>query len=142
MGLRANPVDAYKQTRVRTASQGRVIVMLYDEAIRQLEVAVRAIGEGTRGYDKVNTAVSKAQQIITELMVSLDFDKGGAFAQSMLNLYMFFNRQLTEANLNKQAEPLQKVHAFLTDLRDAWDEAEKKTSYDNSAGSNGVNIAG
>ena len=142
MGLRANPVDAYKQTRVRTASQGRVIVMLYDEAIRQLDIAVRALEQGVQSYDKVNTAVSKAQQIITELMVSLDFDKGGAFAQSMLNLYMFFNRQLSDANLNKKPEPCQKVRSFLAELREAWDEAEKNTSYDGSAGPSGVNVAG
>ncbi|TVQ38764.1 MAG: flagellar export chaperone FliS [Spirochaetaceae bacterium] len=142
MGLRGNPVDAYKQTRVRTASQGRVIVMLYDEAIRQLDVAGQALAEGAHSYDRVNAAVSKTQQIITELMVSLDFDKGGAFAQNLLNLYMFFNRELTEANLKKKPEPIAKVRSFLAELRDAWDQAERTSSYDGSAGSSGINIAG
>ena len=142
MGLTANPVNAYKQTRVRTASRGRIIVMLYDEAIRQLAIAVRELENGKRGYDKVNAAVSKAQQIVTELMVALDFEKGGAFAQSMMNLYTFFNRQLSEANLHKKPEPIEKTRAFLAELRDAWDEAEKKASYDPGSGDSGVNIAG
>lgn len=142
MGLRANPVDAYKQTRVRTASQGRMIVMLYDEAIRQLDIAIRELPEGARGYDKVNSSVSKAQQIITELMVALDFDNGGAFAQNMLNLYMYFNRQLTEANLHKHDDPIKRIRSFLAELRDAWDQAEKKTSFDGTSGAGGVNVAG
>ena len=139
--MQANPVNAYKQTRVRTASQGRVIVMLYDEAIRQLDVATRALSEGVRAFDRVNAAVSKTQEIITELMVSLDFEKGGAFAKSTFNLYMFFNRQLTEANLSKNAEGVAKVRGFLSELREAWDEAERKTVFDGGP-SSGVNISG
>ena len=139
--MQANPVNAYKQTRVRTASQGRIIVMLYDEAIRQLDLATRALSEGVRAFDRVNSSVSKTQEIITELMVALDFEKGGAFAQSMFNLYMFFNRQLTDANLQKNGDDLTKVRGFLAELRDAWNEAEKKTMFDGGPAS-GVNVAG
>ena len=141
-----NPVNAYRQTRVKTASQGKIIVMLYDEAIRQIDIAKQAIDNDTRQYDQVNNAIGKAQDIITELMVSLDFEKGGDFAQSLFNLYMFFNNQLMEANLGKDAQPLQKVRGFLAELREAWQQAAEKTGNDGggsgASGQGGINIAG
>ena len=39
-----NPLNAYRETKIKTASQGRLIVMLYDEAIKQLDIAIGASG--------------------------------------------------------------------------------------------------
>ena len=139
-----NPVNAYRQTRVKTASQGRIIVMLYEEAIRQIDVAIAALEEDTKQLDRVNNALGKTQDIITELMVSLDFEKGGQVAEKLFNLYMYFNNQLMEANVNKQIEPLQNVRSFLDELRGAWAEAAQQSGYDgdSGSGSSGINIAG
>ena len=64
--------------------------MLYEEAIRQIDLAKGALEEDTKQLDRVNNAIGKAQDIITELMVSLDFEKGGEVAEKLFNLYMYF----------------------------------------------------
>lgn len=115
-----NPLKAYRETNIRTASQGKLIVMLYDEAIRQLDIAIQELGNKTRQLDIVHNAIVKAQDIVTELMVSLDFEKGGEIAKSLLGLYLFFNRQLLEANVRKDPAMLQDVRKLLHELRDAW----------------------
>ncbi|GAB4368450.1 MAG: flagellar export chaperone FliS [Spirochaetales bacterium] len=115
-----NPLKAYKETNIRTASQGKLIVMLYEEAIRQLDLAVQELEKKTRKLDLVHNAIVKAQDVVTELTASLDFEKGGEIAKNLLGLYLFFNRQLMEANVRKDPAMLKDVRKLLQELRDAW----------------------
>jgi flagellar protein FliS len=115
--------------------------MLYDEAIRQLDSACSLLENDTKEFDKVNNSVLRAQDMVTELMVSLDFDKGGDIAQSLFSLYMFFNRQMMEANMQKDVKPLKTVRGQLADLREAWDQIINKNG-NGKQSSGGVNIAG
>ena len=138
--MNPNPINAYRQTRVKTASQGKLIVMLYDEAIRQIELATQLLGDGGISYDRVNDAIGKAQDIVTELTVSLDLENGGEIAQNLFRLYRFFNNQLVEANFKKDPQPLENVRSFLVDLRDAWKEVADK-SYGPERTTTGVNIS-
>lgn len=141
MSIRANSVSAYKETSVRTASGGKMILMLYDGAIRNIDAAIGHLESGTKQLDLVNNAVLKAQDIITELMASLDFDKGGDIAPKLFGLYRFFNEQLMEANLHKDAAPLKSVRSMMSELRSAWAQIASTTSVEGRT-SNGVNIAG
>jgi len=118
-----------------------MIIMLYDAAIRQIDTAVGHIESGTKQLDLVNNAVLKAQDIITELMVSLDFERGGEIAPKLFGLYRFFNEQLMEGNLNKDVAPLKNVSAMLNELRGAWVQIVNTTSVQGRT-SSGVNIAG
>ncbi|MFW5737540.1 MAG: flagellar export chaperone FliS [Spirochaetota bacterium] len=141
MSIRANSVSAYKETSVRTASGGKMILMLYDGAIRNIDAAIGHLESGTKQLDLVNNAVLKAQDIITELMASLDFDKGGDIAPKLFGLYRFFNEQLMEANLHKDAAPLKSVRSMMSELRSAWAQIASTTNVEGRT-SNGVNIAG
>jgi len=141
MSLRANPVSAYRETSVRTASGGKMILMLYDAAIVQIDTAIGHLNSGTRQLDLVNTAILKAQDIITELMVSLDFEQGGEVADKLFALYRFFNEQLMQGNVRKEAEPLQGVRTMMSDLRGAWAQIVGTTNVEGRTKS-GVNIAG
>ncbi|MDR1804020.1 MAG: flagellar export chaperone FliS, partial [Treponema sp.] len=95
-----NAISSYRETRVKTASQGQLIIMLYDEAVkcldRALELMVLSI-EGKKdpgNIEKISKSIVKAQEIITELTVSLDFDQGGEIAKSLFSLYTWFNKEL------------------------------------------------
>jgi len=137
-----NPLNAYRQTNIKTASQGKLIIMLYDEAIKQLNLAVEQIEQHSLKLDGINNAIIRAQEMITELMVSLDFEKGGEIAQTLFSLYMFFNRQLMEANMKKEAEPIRQVSNLLQELREAWIQVVHKERGGADTLPNGVNIAG
>ncbi len=136
-----NPLKAYKETNIRTASQGKLIVMLYDEAIRQLTLAIQELGKHSRKLDIVHNAVVKAQDVITELTASLDFEKGGEIAKNLLGLYLFFNRQLMEANVRKDAKPMEDVRKLLEELREAWIQIAH-VQVEESTPRSGVNLAG
>jgi flagellar protein FliS len=140
--MSVNRLNAYRQTSVKTASQGRLIVMLYDEAIKQMDIATGFLANDKKQVDKIHNAISKTQDIITELMASLDFEKGGDISQNLYNLYMFFNRQLVQANINKEIQPVQDVRKFMSELREAWVAIEGTVVNQNANMNSGVNIAG
>ncbi|MFN3245729.1 MAG: flagellar export chaperone FliS, partial [Leptonema sp. (in: bacteria)] len=77
--------DVYKDTEIQTADQGKLILMLYDGAIRFLNIAIDNMDY--RKYDIVNNNIIKAQDIITELMLSLNMDQGGEIAKNLFNIY-------------------------------------------------------
>jgi flagellar secretion chaperone FliS len=138
-----NPLNAYRETKVRTASQGKLVVMLYDEAIKQVDIALDALSVESKQLDNVNNAILKSQEIVTELMVSLDFEAGGDIAKNLFSLYMYFNNQLMEANLNKTAKPLRNVRRLMAELRESWESVSKTVPMaENANSAGGVNIAG
>jgi flagellar protein FliS len=115
-----NPYNQYKQTQITTANQGKLIVMLYDGAIKFLNIALDNLNPKT--YDVVNNNIIKAQDIITELLLSLNMEEGGEISQNLFNLYMYFKRQLLDANIKKDGEILDQIIKMLKELRDAWDQ--------------------
>jgi len=133
-----NPYNQYKQTQISTANQGKLIVMLYDGAIKFLNIALDNMSPRT--YDVVNNNIIKAQDIITELLLSLNMDEGGEISQNLFNLYMYFKKQLLEANMKKDPEIINQILKLLKELRDAWDQIsanESRTDRNMNIGSKG-----
>jgi len=141
-----NPLAAYKETRIRTAGPGQLVVMLYEEAVKQCDRAVDFLDTDLKkkpaNIEKVNQALGKVQDIITELMASLDFDAGGDIARDLFSLYVYFNRELTEANIAKDSGRVKVVRTMLADLSSAWAVAATKATGPGEERRSGVNIAG
>lgn len=121
-----NPYDQYRQTQINTANQGKLIVMLYEGAIKFLNIAIENMQP--KSYDIVNTNIIKAQDIITELMLSLNMKEGGDVSNNLMSLYVYFKKRLIEANVNKDSEIIKEVLKLMTELRDAWEQISAKES--------------
>ena len=143
--MNANPLAAYREIRVKTASPGQLVVMLYDEAVKQCDRALELMAQDLKKHpehiERVNVSLGKVQDIVTELMASLDFEAGGEIAQDLFALYVWFNRELMEANMEKSEKRVRSVRGQLDELRGAWAEAATKVQ-GGSSGAVGVNIAG
>jgi flagellar secretion chaperone FliS len=111
-------VAAYKENAVLTASPGRLVVLLYEGAINFLRKAIIALGE--KDYMAKNHYIGKACQIIQELNLTLDMEKGGEIATNLRSLYNFMQRHLTQANLSKDPQKIQHVIDLLNDLLSGW----------------------
>ena len=142
-----NALSAYKETRIRTASQGQLIVMLYDEAVKQLDKSLELItlnksnkSDPSR-IEVIGKAIIKTRDIITELMVSLDFEQGGEIAQNLFSLYTWFNKELLEAHINLDINRIGTVKNHIADLRTAWVEIAARTNAEGRV-VEGINIAG
>jgi len=141
--------SSYKETKVKTAGQGQLIVMLYDEAIKQLTKATELLELNNKEkkepgrIEQISKAVMKTEEIITELTVSLDFDLGGEISKNLFSLYTWFNRELVEANINQDLNRILTVKNMLSDLRNTWSAiASQKITEKPNREAVGLNIAG
>ena len=115
-----NPFQAYQKTQVTTAKPEKILLMLYEGAIKFVKLAnVRMRAKDVAGK---GTYISKTMAIISELMNTLDHDVGGQLAQDLENLYMFMMDKLIEANLHNRPEDLETVEKLLTTLYAAWED--------------------
>ncbi|HBA83830.1 MAG TPA: flagellar export chaperone FliS [Verrucomicrobia bacterium] len=122
-------VRKYQEVNITTASPMELIVMLYDDCIRSLEKAEKAFDmEGPERIETINNTLLHAQDIITELAVSLDMEKGGQIAQNLQKLYDFMVNHLSHANINKVVKPVSDVKKMMNELREAWKEVATKES--------------
>jgi flagellar protein FliS len=144
-----NALSAYRETRIKTASQGQLIIMLYDEAVKRLDRALELLELDAGGkkdparIEQIGKSITKTQEIVTELMVSLDFEQGGGIAQNLFALYTWFNRELLGANISQDYKRLLTVRNMINELRGAWIETVSKTSAEGiGRPAGGVNIAG
>ena len=116
-----------KETNVKTASQGRLVVLLYEEAVRQLTLASSLFSEDSnlpvQNIERFGKSILKSQEIITELQVSLDMEKGGEIAKNLMALYIFFNRQLTDANIKKDKAIVESILKMMSELCESWRQA-------------------
>ena len=111
-----NPYQSYQQNAVNTASPGELTLMLYNGCLKFIHLAKVAIQE--KNTTARNTNLQKAQNIVRELMVTLNLDL--EVSKSMLPLYDYWNRRLIEANIKGDIAILDEVEEFITDFRDTW----------------------
>ena len=85
----------------------------------------------------------KTEEILTELMVSLDFEQGGEIAKNLFSLYTWFNRELVEANINQDINRILTVKDLLSDLRNTWSAIASQAQIEKpNREAVGLNIAG
>lgn len=119
-----SPYEKYRQTSVQTSNPGQLVILLYDGAIRFVRTAVEAIRK--QDMEQANLNFGKAQNIISELMATLDpaYD----ISKSLLTLYDYMKYLLIQANVKKNEEPAVEVLGYLQQLRETWVEAGRKAN--------------
>ncbi|MGL5955759.1 MAG: flagellar export chaperone FliS [Brevinema sp.] len=126
--------DSYKINDIETATQVKLIVMLYAGAIKFSHLAIEAIEKND--IESASTNIIKTQNIISELLSSLNFE-AGTIADDLSGLYIYIHRLLVEGNIQKNIAPIQESISLLTNLKEAWDDLLAK---ENSANKNTANI--
>ena len=113
--------EAYQSQAVGTAGPLQLVLMLYDRALAAIARSEWALKNRESGsIELAHKELTRAQDIVTELMLSLDHDKGGEISTSLNAIYEFCLARLTDANINKDPSALPFVAKSLTDLREAW----------------------
>ena len=110
--------NAYLATQVTTTSQGQLLLMLYEAAIKFIKQAKVKIKE--KDYAAKGILISRAMDILSELNQSLNKERGGQIAQNLNSIYLFCNMQLAQANMRMTVKPLDEVITLLDSLRQAY----------------------
>ncbi|MCI5474357.1 MAG: flagellar export chaperone FliS [Treponema sp.] len=137
---------AYQNTNIKTASQGKLVVLLYEAAVKNLKNAESLIDEENKikpsNMEKFGKFLQKAQAIITELQVSLDMEKGGEIAKNLMSLYIYFNQELISVNIKHDKTKLEYIEQQMSELLKAWKEASASASQTPVQHTQALNIEG
>jgi flagellar secretion chaperone FliS len=118
----ANPIyDAYLEAEVLSATPVKLVAILYRAAIdsvgaARLHLKAGAIRERSR-------QITRASEIIHELMRTLDHERGGEISRSLAGLYAYMQTRLIKANTQQIDPPLAEVEKLLSTLLEAWGAA-------------------
>ena len=124
MRYNANPWLSYRQVATKTATPGQLVLMLFDGALRLLDKALVGfdLDDPLDSNLAINNNILKAQEILRELNMSLNMEKGGEFATTMRRLYNYYDLQLSQSNLQKDPAGVELVIRLLSVIRGAWAE--------------------
>jgi flagellar secretion chaperone FliS len=111
-----NPYQSYKQNSVNTASPGELTLMLYNGCLKFINQAKKAINE--KNIQDKNNSILRAQDIVRELMVTLNPDL--EISKQMMTMYDYMLRRLVEVNIKNDLEILSEVEGLVTEFRDTW----------------------
>lgn len=111
-------IGAYQDTSITTQSKGRLVVMLYDGAIKFMKMAIKEIeADNPEAKGKY---IERAQNIINELNSVLDMEAGGEIAMNLRRLYLFMNRRLNQANIKQDPQMIRDVITLMEELNQSW----------------------
>jgi len=111
-------IGAYQDTAVTTQTRGRLIVLLYEGAIKFLKLAITEIEAAN--WEAKGRHINRAIDIINELNTVLDTEAGGEIAQNLRRLYAFMIHHLGDANIKRDPQMIREVIALLTELNEGW----------------------
>ena len=121
--MNGNGIDAYRQINVITADPKRLVLMCYEGVIENLKIAKNRYVE--KDYEGKCAVVKKAQDIIDELLCSLDFEKGGSIARNLEGLYNYMLRRILHAEVDRDMSVIDEVIGMLSELKSAWEEISR-----------------
>ncbi|MCD4832148.1 MAG: flagellar export chaperone FliS [Anaerohalosphaeraceae bacterium] len=113
-------VNIYQEVAITSQSRGRIVVMLYEGAIKFLKLAINEIKLGNS--ETKGNYINKAVDIIAELNAVLDMETGGEVAVNLRKLYIFMNTHLSQANAEQSSEMIDDVIRILEELNRGWKE--------------------
>lgn len=119
--MRANQLKGYTENSVLSAEPTRLTMLLYQGALKFIRAADSALEE--KAVEDAHVAILRAHGIISELMATLDFERGGEIAANLERLYDYALRELIEADIKKDQEHIAKALRVIEPLSDAWEEA-------------------
>lgn len=111
-----NPYQAYQQNSIIQSTPGELTLMLYNGCLKFLNQAKKGIE--TKDIELKNTNIQKAQNILRELMVTLDMSV--PLSQSMLTLYEYMIQLLVDANIHNDVKKIDEVMGYTIEFRDTW----------------------
>lgn len=117
--INSNAYNQYKTTSIQTASPEKLLLMLYEGLLRFLGQALESLE--ARDYPEVNRLLKRSQDIIGELMATLNLDY--EISHRLWALYDYFLQRLIEANVKKEPQPILEVRGLVSELQEAWIQA-------------------
>ena len=129
--------SAYQVTQVSTTNKTKLVLMMYEGAIRFISDAKRCIE--TKDIAGRGIAINKAQRIIHELRAALNMEKGGEVAVNLEKVYTVVTKRLLNANITGSSAELAVCLDMLSPLKEAWEQVSQKPGFEHMLNSTAAN---
>ena len=113
----------YRETEVLTATPGQLVVLLFDHLLVSLRRAKTAMENGE--FEQQGEHLEKSRNVLTELLVTLDRERGGEIAINLSALYSFLLGELVQVGVRADHARLDRVTHMIEELRSAFAEASQ-----------------
>ena len=114
----ARQASRYRETEVLTATPGQLVVLLYDHLLVSLRRA--SVAMAGNDLELQGESLEKSRNVLTELLVTLDREKGGEVASNLAALYSFLLGELVQIGVRPDVARLDRVTRMIAELRDAF----------------------
>ena len=111
-------LNKYKQNSIMTATPEELTLMLYDGAIKFMNIGKYSIEN--KDLEKAHTSLVRAQDIILELSYSLDMNQ--EISKGLRELYEFVLSKLVDGNIQKDTKAVEEALDIVSEMRDTWKE--------------------
>lgn len=132
-----NAAEAYRQQRILNAPPEHLTLMLYNGCLKFIDDGIEALGK--KDYESANNLFQRAQRIISEFRLTLNFDY--EISHQLLPLYNYIYDRLVEGNIKSDLAQIEEAKGIITELRDAWVQAMKNYRVDKDEGKGGNGYA-
>ncbi len=122
--MQLQKINMYEEVEKDTIPKVNLVIMCYEKIIELLNEAIEYIRD--EKYDKKSQALSRAVNIITELMGALDFRRGKQIAYGLNNIYLYSLNTIMQADANNRIDLIEHVKELFDEIKDAWVQISKK----------------
>lgn len=123
-----NPYEKYQQQMVSTMSQADMLLKLFDEALKQIDIAKASIERND--IAQMDKSIDKTKRIIQYLRSCLNLKY--PVSENLKSLYMFFESELVMASVKKDISHLNDIEPLIKDLRDTFNQCARIDRADRS----------
>lgn len=120
-------VEQYKNQAINSMTNGELLVLLFDEALKNLKTAVMMVEQNNKEtFDK---CTEKSKNIFNYLNSILD--RKYTLSADLYKMYYFFNQEIISAEIKYNSKPIEDIIPLIEDLRHTWAEANRLTHIKN-----------
>ncbi len=119
--------EAYQEAQANQLEQSQLILMLYSGGIKFLDKALELAETDKFGMSE---NVSKAKEVILELISSLNIEDTGGIGNTLLNTYKRLFQKLNAAHMNDDMVKIREVRDSMAELENVWEEIFSSEEYE------------
>jgi flagellar secretion chaperone FliS len=126
-----HPTRRYAQAQTETASPERLMVLLFEAALRHIRSGAAALEAGRPA--EANTSLSRAVDIVVELDATFDMRRQPELGRQLGSIYQFVNQRLLSANLKRDAALAREAERAFAPIADAFAAAVRQVQTEAAA---------
>ncbi len=113
----------YRTTQAETAHPVRLMVLLFEHAVRLMRQARAHLEAGARS--EASAALGRAIEIVSELSATFDSERAPELGEHLGDLYAFVNLRLLDADLKGDVQALEEAESVFAPVAEAFAEAAR-----------------